>query len=340
MEPTSPGLTALCRTYNTQSPDEAVRSAMRELLRTVGLGNPPIGLRGICRQLGVQFSWTAAAHRAGTGTASLHTDGRGGFEIALHDVNFRKKWRRSRFSVAHELAHALIIQLIQDPVLIASLDDTSERHKELERVCNAGAAELLMPSTTLRQGILEVGLGPEGLSQLYDRFLVSWAALLWQIAWILPNGCCIRWRKHARHDREESVFRVVACYPGYRGRGRRVWLPSGATTSHLNSRIVEATAVENRCVTSEGAEITLGSCSWLGDSLGTSVHRRSDLTQPVLNGFPVPDEAEFKSADDVLLFHSRSSRLLSSKKPTLSLAPIRSEQEESVATDPTKKAYA
>lgn len=341
MKAISPGLAALCRTYKTESPDEAVRSAMRELLKTVKVRTPPIGLRGICRQLNVHFSWSATAHRTGTGTASLHTDGNGGFEIALHDANFRQRWRRARFSVAHELAHALIIQLIQDPILIATLDDTCERYEELERVCNAGAAELLMPSNALRQAILEFGLGPEGLGQLYDHFLVSWAALLWQIAWILPNGCCLRWRKHARHDREESVFRVVACYPGYRGQGSRAWLPNGATTSHLNSRIVEVTSFENTCVSTEGAQITLGSRSWRGNSFGTFIRRRRALNQPILSGFPVPDEAEFSSDADVILFHSRSSHFYCSQLPTLALTPaIKPERKNLVGANEIQKAHA
>ncbi len=338
MKPTSPGLAALCRTYNTKSPEEAMRSAMRELLGTCG-ENPPIGLRGICRQLDVRFGWNATAHRIGAGTASLHASSNGEFEIVLHDANFRRRWRRARFSVAHELAHALLLRLIQDPALIASLDDTAEDLQELERTCNAGAAELLMPSTSLRQAILQFGLGPEGLIQLYDHFLVSWAALLWQIAWVLPNGSCVRWRKYARHDREAVAFRVVACYPSYRSRGRRPWLPNGATTSHLNSRVVESTVAENRPVKTEGAEIKLGSRKWRGDSLGTFVQKRTNLVQPVLNGFPVPDEMEYKSAGDVLLFHSSSSRLLSSKSSTILLAPLELEENAMERSDAVERAH-
>jgi hypothetical protein len=302
----SPGLDALCRAQQTETPEAAIRGACLYLLKACGITQPPVPLKPLLQALGVSFSWskTGPHWKPGHGTASLKpVDGR--LTIFVHESVAEQNWRRSRFSVAHEMVHALIIQMLGDAKLIATLDETDEAYAELERVCNVGAAELLMPSTMIRRDVKEIGFSPKGLLTLYDKFLISREALLWRIASVMPHASITKWRRYARNPSEKTCYRVMTCYPPYAPGNERPWLPEGATTKHLSSDIVERVAQHRTPEQVDDLEIELGGRVWNCGAVATFFAERKDTEHPRFEGFSVPDENSQAWGTDVLIFATK-----------------------------------
>ena len=95
-----------------------------------------------------------------------------------------KNPERINFSFCHELMHALVEQsddLLSDlaDASVFSVDET------LERMCDAGAAELLMPSDELRKMEASIALIPE----LCQRFNASSIAVAFQIVNCAAHAC-------------------------------------------------------------------------------------------------------------------------------------------------------
>jgi hypothetical protein len=202
--------------------------------------------------------------------------------------------------------HALIIRMLADAAMLATLDETQESYEELEKVCNVGAAELLMPSTMMRKSVSEVGLSPEGLLALYDRFLVSREAMLWRITSVVPHSSFTKWRQYARNTAEERCFRVISCYPPYERCNVRPWLPEGATTKHLNSDVVERVALQKKHEYINDLEIELSGKVWRCEAVATFFPSRKRVgEQPRFEGFPVPDEKGTRGVPDVLVFAAK-----------------------------------
>lgn len=295
------GLEALCEAAGTQTPESAMRGLCATVLRNLGLDEPPIPLRPLLKELQVEFHWKESSFRPGRGAASLLLLN-GGMVIHLHDPKFKRRWRRTRFSIAHELAHALIIRTLGDSSLLASLEESDSAYRQLERLCNLGAAELLMPTVPSRKLLKLHGLGPEGLLRLYDSFLVSRDALLWKIATVIPRGSALRWRFHARSPAEERKFRVVASYPPVGRKGGRPWLPQGASTRHLDSDIIGETAKRQQPICTDRCFVELDYSTWECSALTSFFPSRPASTMPLFEGFAVPDESSQPSSSEVIMF--------------------------------------
>lgn len=301
------GLAALCRPQNTESPEAAVKGACLYLLKTCGVTQPPIPLKPLLAALDISFSWSkSSSHwRPGHSTASLKPV-KGQLTVFIHETLARSNWRRSRFSVAHEIVHALIIRMLGDSKLIATLDETDDAYNDLERICNVGAAELLMPSTMMRKSVRELGVSPTGLLTLYDRFLVSREAMIWRIASVTPHASIIRWRQYARKVGENNCFRVVSCYPPYERGSVRPWLPEGATTKHLNSDLVERVARQKAPECVDDLEVELSGKVWRCEAAATFFPaRKGNAEQPQFEGYPVPDEKASLWGTDILVFAAK-----------------------------------
>jgi Zn-dependent peptidase ImmA (M78 family) len=315
----SRGLEKLCHVQRTESPEEAIRGACLQVINACGMREAPISLTPILNALNIKFSWSKSSQywNVDKGTASLKLIDHE-LEIHIHELQARRNWRRTRFSIAHEIIHALIIRILKDPDLISTLDATDEAYAELERVCNIGAAELLMPSKLMRQALKDIGLSPSGLVLLYDKFLVSKEALIWRIASVMPLTSVIKWRSYARNNNEENRLRVLSCYPPYKMSDGRAWLPRGTTTKHLNTDIVELVSQRKKVELCEELNITLGKKIWKCEALGTMfMPRNNEVEQPKFEGFQVPDDKESSWNTDVLVF--ASIKPLSGKTPLLNM---------------------
>ena len=297
-EQLSAGLKAICNRQKTDSIETAMRGLCTSLLHRCGEAHAPIGLKKLLDLLGVKFSWSndyTSRNRSERSEALLDTSG-GSLLISLKS-DLKQNWRRDRFSIAHELAHAMILKTLRSPALIESLDDTDVHLDQLERVCNIGAAEILMPVTMIRRSIRENTVMGHGLLSMYDEYLVSRDALIWRLASILPATSVFRWRYHARNPKEETCYRVVACYPSYERNGMRPWLPRGTSVKHVSPDIFST--AEKRDSNLEFS-ITLNKKSTECEGILTSFPKRAEANdRPLFEGMEISDDSH---SNDLILF--------------------------------------
>ncbi len=290
----------LCESQRTSTPEAAIRGAAARVLRQLGIQSPPVPLRPILDALGIHFEWSERSYANGKGVAALVADG-DGYRVLVHELSFRKNWRRTRFTIAHEIMHVLIFDILQDAHLIAGLEDTTESYELLERLCNIGAAELLLPSHWLREDLQKHGVGPRALLSLYDRYLVSREALIWKLAEVIPRGSIVRWRYFARNALEQRCLRVVRTYPGYQADMVKPWLPYGATTKHIE---LSHGDLESASVPSDLGRISiqLSDRRWSRRGIVTAFPtNRNGATTPWFEGFSVADERVTSWSSDRLL---------------------------------------
>lgn len=299
----SPGLRALCRNMHADSPEAAIRSACLRLLERCGIHTPPVPLNPLLEALDVAFSWSRSGPhwQEGQSSASLQVR-EGRLAIFIHEEYAYHRWRRTRFSIAHELAHALLYRILDDSELSESLDKDNESHRYLERLCNLGAAEILMPTHMFRISLRENTLSPKGLLDLYDTFLVSENSLLWKVTSLLPETSVTRWRKHARNSDEKVEPRVISCYPPYRHWEVAPWLPSGATTKHINPDLVTSVIDHGEVCHSERLKVKLGRREWSCSAVATFFKNRKSRDLPLFRGLQVGDETTDFATRDALLF--------------------------------------
>ena len=100
---------------------------------------------------------------------------------------------RKQFTRFHEITHHLINE---DEELIAMLHDMpwsrdNEYEIQLEKLCNIGAAEFLMPREEFKQLFKEKGFNVELIPFAANYFESSTIATTIQLAQIAPNSCII-----------------------------------------------------------------------------------------------------------------------------------------------------
>jgi hypothetical protein len=304
----SAGMKALCRRLHTDSPHSAVKAACLRLLERCEINSPPVPLKPLLNTLDVTFSWSRyGPHwQKGQSSASLQIR-EGKMAIFIHEDFAHRRWRRTRFSIAHELVHALLFRILDNRKLSESLDKDEESYQQLERLCNLGAAEILMPTHIIRPILREKTLSPKGLLHLYDTFLVSQNSLLWKITSLLPGSCVTRWRRYARHEDEELRPRVVSCYPPYRNSGNTPWLPAGATAKHISPDLVTSVIDDASACHSDEMAVRLGKREWQCSAVATFFQSRQDRSLPLFRGIEVPDENDDSSRDAILFAQIRGS---------------------------------
>lgn len=310
----SQGLEALCRGQGTDTPEAAIKGACSSLLNACGIKNPPVALKPILKALNVTFQWSKSHWRKGNGSASLKQV-HGKLAIFLHETNVRYNWRRTRFLIAHELVHALIIRLLDDPKLILSIEETPEAYAGLEKLCDIGAGELLIPARMLRNELKDKGLRPNDLYNLYDQFLVSREVLIRRIASLTPTASVIKWLQYSRHEDESNCWRVLFCHPGYTKNSGRPWLPKGATTKHLGFDVLTKVEIEKKSKCFSGLQIKLDDnryweCTGIATFFG---NRLQEQLQPKFKEFTIKDEGNSKSQNDILLFLEKNETTLMKK---------------------------
>lgn len=290
MSSMSLGLQAFCKSQKTESPEMAMRGLCAMFLASCKINTAPIPLKPLLKRLNISFSYTEEQPLSAKGAAFLLTD-KTGFKIAINESSLKTNWRRIRFSIAHELGHAILFQVLKEPKLIASLDENPQAHEQLERVCNVAASEILMPTTLVRAALKTHDLSPNGLLTLYDKFLVSKDVLLRKIAEVIPACSVVIWKKYARNPHESNVMRVYSSYP-YNLPSLRPWLPRGCTTKHIAPPIVDQVIDTNSHLYENDLIITLGNRKQHCNALATFfplTTRKAEL-QPCFDGFTIPDE--------------------------------------------------
>jgi Zn-dependent peptidase ImmA (M78 family) len=80
---------------------------------------------------------------------------------------------RSRFTIAHELCHTFFYEIVPELKF-----GSEEADREEERLCNLGAAELLIPSRSLMGNAKKIQVSMASLDELARRYIVSPEAML------------------------------------------------------------------------------------------------------------------------------------------------------------------
>ncbi|MEZ4672252.1 MAG: ImmA/IrrE family metallo-endopeptidase [Anaerolineae bacterium] len=95
---------------------------------------------------------------------------------------------RINFSFCHEIMHA---RIEDDGDLLSDFADAYRRSDEeaMERLCNAGAAELLMPAENIRQIMLEKGFSTSLIPELCEHFQASSLAVAFQMVDRAQHEC-------------------------------------------------------------------------------------------------------------------------------------------------------
>ncbi len=142
---------------------EVAKSRMRELARAYAAQHPPTDPLTLVEGLGVRLEYLDMGDR----------DGALDPEHGLILVNKRHGAERQRFTLAHEVSHAL---LHGDDDLLSSIHDAYEGDRleaVIETLCNVGAAAILISEAQLREVIERFGATGQALAELARRADVS-----------------------------------------------------------------------------------------------------------------------------------------------------------------------
>lgn len=283
--------------YNTPDEQSAVRTICRRLLSSLNLRQPPIAMQPICRRMRLSVNYTNA-HSAEDSILKLAPQG---FSI---DISRRKNWRRNRFTIAHEVVHLLLYNMVEMP--LQSYNPTD--YEVVERLCDVGASELLISEDSLLNALNSSGLGTESLERLYDLFLVSYDALLLKLADFLSASITI-WKQHARHNAEKSELRVVNHFPKYRYADKATWLPTGCTTKHIFPDIITQAKSTKFVTLEKNFQLIMGKrktdCFSICFPFPLSRINRSML--PMFEQFVVSDESAYDNCFVMLTFATKES---------------------------------
>lgn len=224
------------RRWQAESSTVAMRRACRALLAETGQAEPPIQLRPVWRRLGAHVEYDLD-----DGDGLLDDDGRR-WLVRVRRYASRlgpagkhpmrpASWRRARFTIAHELGHLILLQSVE-PSLRPELADP-RTHREVERLCNLAAAELLMPERGFKRAAAGAGFSSAGLRNLYDDYLVSWPALLFRLAEVFSANVTV-WQPALRRG-DGELMRVHETYGAPTG---PLWLPAGISERALTQPVV------------------------------------------------------------------------------------------------------
>ena len=121
-----------------------------------------------------------------------------GYSVVIDE---QASWSRRNFSLAHELAHIMVLETqsfaegLPKAQRFRSSAPATETWKAEERLCDAIAAELLMPERMFMAEVGKFGRSLEHLPQLANSFATSLTATAIRYWELLPEPCqLIRWR--------------------------------------------------------------------------------------------------------------------------------------------------
>lgn len=147
---------------------------------------------------------------------------------------------RRRFSIAHEIGHILLFDAVaENPQLVQQLR-SGVLWSRVERLCNIGAAHLLMPSRPY--GFAADVLMPptrQTVALLASKFQVSLAAAARRIAEVRPEWSVIFWELSTNHPRG-AAWRTA----NLQHRGGQEFLPAGMSSARLQPDIVTRAAAD------------------------------------------------------------------------------------------------
>lgn len=150
----------------------AAKERMRERAAAYARGLPGLDTHSLLSGLDATLSFLPMGDR----------DGAYDPEHRVVLINSRVRPERQRFTLAHEISHAL---LLEDDDLLSDLHDAYEGDRleqVIETLCNVGAAAILMPDTLIDDLLARFGPSGRALAELTRRADVSASSALYALA--------------------------------------------------------------------------------------------------------------------------------------------------------------
>lgn len=201
----------------------------------------------------------------------------------LCNAGVRSSGRR-RFSLAHEIAHTFFDNALKTYQLRAEGQALPAGAEALERLCDEGAAELLMPAGCF-SAVLddpEIGLRAESVTKLATRFRVSLEAAALRMTQLADSPCAIGFFHYTQRPSVGSrgVGRPSADNEPCRYRARRVFRGSGFPYLFPKGKSLPRSSVVYRAATADGPvrdreEVTLGKIRHVLDIEAIALEKRA-----------------------------------------------------------------
>lgn len=151
---------------------ESHKMRMRELAREFASRQPVLEPHALAEGLGARLAYTDLGER----------DGAYDPEHSVILINQTHSPQRQRFTLAHEVSHAL---LLGDEDLLSDLHDAFEGdalEQAIETLCNVGAATILISDEELRGAVERHGASGAAIADVARRADVSAAVALYALA--------------------------------------------------------------------------------------------------------------------------------------------------------------
>ena len=157
-------LAVFCHTYDASTPEEAMIKACNAKITESNSKGWSYDLKNLVEACNSRvIEKDIATH----GRLEIEDDG-----YAIY-VSNKIPESRKRFTIAHELAHILIIEtLFHKPKLLKKLRFPAYWNK-IESLCNIAADEITVPSNDFVEQIKNFGLSSEGIQKALDYYTMS-----------------------------------------------------------------------------------------------------------------------------------------------------------------------
>jgi len=214
---------------------ERARQLVNQLVEDRGHDRPPFLSEEYARLRGIK-----RIEKTDLGEASA-------ILLKLHDgdmirVNQNHNSARQNFSCAHEIGHALLSELKLEPCIedVEFRTFNPQAHaialaKTRERLCDAAAAELLMPETVFKKYLSGFGLSISSVEWLANIFRVSISSAAIRVAEVSVEPCiALLWR--SRPGTKSKVLGFVwRVGPGKKSKGKTNYMAVHTLTRHTST---------------------------------------------------------------------------------------------------------
>jgi Zn-dependent peptidase ImmA (M78 family) len=189
-------------TGNPSQLAEQARKAAWQLLRSVGITQPPVPIERLARLKGVTG---IVREKLGNIDALLLPHGKG-FMIKVNSSNDP---RRQSFSIAHEIAHLLLSEVVDAQEPSQQYDLGRLTSSQEEGLCHTIASELLMPQELFEPQAMTAGFSLRCVRHLARIFHTSITATVRRLTEVMPEpAIAIFWGFTERPGSQERKLRV------------------------------------------------------------------------------------------------------------------------------------
>jgi len=214
---------------------ERARQLVNELVEERGHAKPPFLAAEYARLLGIKKIEKADLAEVSAVLLRFHD----GYVIK---VNKNHNLGRQNFSCAHEIGHVLLSELNLEPCIeevefrtFNPQAHAMARARARERLCDAAAAELLMPEMVFKKYLSTFGASIKSLEWLANIFKVSIRAAAFRIAEVsVEPTIALVWRlQPGTKTKALGLSRRVG--PGKKFRGKANYMPVHTLVRHTST---------------------------------------------------------------------------------------------------------